>query len=87
MDPTVELIMRILGFILAGIGLVIVYAAPKIVDRRGLAAKKEVDPRVLEHLPAENLEKYKRDAAILDVKLRGLIFAAPGFVLILIAFR
>jgi hypothetical protein len=85
MDPTVELIMRILGFILAGIGLVIVYAAPKIVDRKGLAAKKEVDPRVLEHLPAENLEKYKR--AILDVKLRGLIFAAPGFILILIAFR
>lgn len=87
MDPVLRLVLTIIGFILAGIGLVIVYAAPKIVDKKGLADKKVIDPKTLEHLPPEMHEKYRRDSAVLDVKLRGLLVAAPGFVLIMIVFR
>lgn len=84
MDPVLRLILTIIGFVLAGFGLAIVYAAPRIVDKKGLADKKVIDPKMIEHMPPETHEKYRRDMAILDVKLRGLLFAAPGFVLIMI---
>ena len=86
MDPVLRLILTIIGFILAGIGLVIVYAAPTIVDRKGLAEKTTIDPKMIEHMPPETHDKYRRDKAILDVKLKGLLFGAPGFILILIVF-
>ncbi len=87
MSKTVILILRILGLTISGLGIFIVYLAPRIVDHYGLAAKKQLDPRLLEALEPEQQEKYRRDAAILDVKLRGLLVASPGFALILIAFR
>ena len=87
MDPVLRLVLTVIGFVLAAIGLVIVYAAPRIVDKKGLAEKKVIDPKTLEHLPPESHDKYRRDSAILDVKLRGLLVAAPGFILIMIVFR
>lgn len=87
MSKTVELIIRIAGLLIAAVGLCVVYLAPKIVDRRGLADKKEVPPDLVEAMTPEEKEKHRRDSAILDVKLRGLLIAAPGFVLILIGFK
>jgi hypothetical protein len=80
-------ILRILGLLIAAAGLIVVYGAPSIVDRKGLAAKKKFDPKYEENLPPEELEKHHRNAAILDVKLYGLLISAPGFILTLIAFR
>ena len=80
-------ILRILGLLVAAAGMAVVYAAPVIVDKRGLAELKKVDPKLMEHYTPEEQAKYKRDSAILDVKLRGLLLAAPGFILILIGFR
>ena len=87
MNPTLQLILRILGLTISGIGIIIVYLAPKIVDHYGLAEKKQLDPRLLEALDSQQQTKYRRDAAILDVKLRGLLVASPGFALILVAFH
>jgi hypothetical protein len=86
MNETVELILRILGLLIALAGLAVVYAAPRIVDKRDLASRKKIPPDMENMMTPEEKEKYKRDMAILDVKLRGLILASPGFVLILIAF-
>jgi hypothetical protein len=85
MNETLELILRIVGLLVAAAGLVVVYLAPRIVDRRDLAARKQIPPELAE-MTEEEQAKYRRDSAILDVKLRGLLLAAPGFVLILIAF-
>ena len=86
MNETMELALRILGLLLAAAGLIVVYLAPKIVEKKGLAAMKKVDPKIADNLTEEELEKYRKDGAILDVKLKGLLLAAPGFVLILVAF-
>ena len=86
MNETVELILRILGLLIALAGLAVVYAAPRIVDKRDLASRKKIPPDMENMMTPEEKEKYKRDMAILDVKLRGLILASPVFVLILIAF-
>lgn len=87
MNPTLELILRIGGLVIAAGGMAVVFLAPRIVDRRGLADRKKLDPRLLTSLDDAHQAKVRRDAAILDVKLRGLLLGAPGFILILIAFR
>ncbi|NLO37400.1 MAG: hypothetical protein GX112_13765 [Clostridiaceae bacterium] len=86
MNPTLELLLRILGLVIAAGGLVVVYMAPRIVDQKGLAARKKLPPDMDEMMTPEEKDKYRRDSAILDIKLRGLLLAAPGFALILIAF-
>ncbi len=86
MNPTLELLLRILGLVIAARGLVVVYMAPRIVDKKGLAARKKLPPDMDEMMTPEEKDKYRRDSAILDIKLRGLLLAAPGFALILIAF-
>lgn len=87
MSDTLELILRILGLIIATAGMIVVYAAPKIVAKNGLAEKKQIPPEHLEKMSEEEQKKFRLDSAILDVKLKGLMLAAPGLILILIAFR
>lgn len=87
MTETGEIVLKVIGLILALAGMVVVFLAARIVDSRGLADKKQVDSKVADEMTPEDLAKYKRDSAILDVKLRGLFLAAPGFVIILFIFR
>ena len=87
MSDTMKIIAGILGIILAAVGVGVVYLAPRIVKRKGLDQQKKVDTRIAENLTEEELAKYKSDGAILDVKLKGMALAVPGFILILIAFR
>lgn len=86
MNPTLLLILRILAIAISAAGIGVVFLAPSIVDRRGLAAGKTLDPHLVAHLQPEEQEKFRRESAILDVKLRGLLIGLPGFILILIAF-
>lgn len=87
MNETLQIILRILGLAVTAAGMVVVYLAPRIVDKRGLAAKKTLDPKLVEHMTPEEQDKMRRDSAIVDIKLRGALLAAPGLILILIAFR
>lgn len=87
MNVTLILILRILGLLIAAAGVTVIFAASKIVEIRGLAEKKPDDPSLPETLSAEEKAKLKRESAVLDIKLRGLAIAAPGFILVLIAFR
>ena len=87
MGDTAELILKIIGLIVGLAGLVVVYAAPKIVDKNGLAEKKQIDPERIANLDEDGVKKFKRDMAILDVKIKGILIALPGFAIILILFR
>ncbi len=87
MSMIAEIILKVLGGILAIAGLVIIYGAAKIVDKKKLDEKKVIDPERVAMLDEEQIKKFKRDTTILDVKLKGLLFAIPGFVILLIMFR
>lgn len=87
MDPTLKLVLTILFGVVALAGLLVVLLAPVVVDKRGLAAKKKVDPRIAESLPEEQIAKYRRDSAILDVKLVGVALAVPSLFLIVYVLR
>jgi hypothetical protein len=87
MDETLKLILQILGLAITAAGMIVVGLAARIVDKKGLAEKKQIDPALLEHYSPEDQAKMRRDAAITDIKLRGAVLAVPGLILILIAFR
>lgn len=87
MDYIFEIILKIVGGILALAGLIIVYAAPNIVKNKKLDEKKVIDPERVANLDEEQLKKFKFDSTVLDVKLKGLIFAIPGFIILLFMFR
>lgn len=78
--------LRVIGFGLAIAGMLVVYLAPRIVKKKNLAEKKKIDARIEENLTDEEKERYRRDGAILDVKLKGLLIALPGFAIILYLF-
>ena len=86
MNPVLRIILLVIGFGIALVGLFIVYRAQRIVEKKGLAEKKIVDPKIADNLSPEQLEKYRRDMAVLDVKLKGLMISAPGFIIILFLF-
>jgi len=87
MNQTLEIILKILGGIIAIAGLVVVYGAPKIVDDKKLGEKKVVDPERVALLDEEQIKKFKRDTAVLDLKIKGILIALPGFIILLIMFK
>lgn len=87
MGDIAEITLKIIGAILGLLGLIIVYAAPKIVEKKKLDEKREVDSNRIEGLSEEEVLKFKKDSAILDVKIKGLMVALPGFLIILIMFK
>lgn len=87
MNDILQLLLKITGGILGLAGLIVVYAAPYIVDKRNLAEKKEIDPEQTAKMNEEEAKKFKRDSAILDVKIKGIMIAMPGFLIILVLFK
>lgn len=87
MVEEVNLALKIFGLLIVAAGVVVIFLAPKIVDRKGLAENKKDDPRLTAMMDEEQKAKFKRDAAIVDIKLKGLLLASPGFVIVLIMFR
>jgi len=87
MNDTIVLVLRILGIALTAVGMILVWLAPWIVKKYGLTARKKIDPKLTGHMSEEELEKFRQESAVLDVKLRSLLVALPGLILILIAFR
>ncbi len=87
MNETVEIVLKVVGGIIAIAGLVVVYGASKIVDMKKLDEKKKMDPQRTAMMDEEQIKKFKRDTAILDVKIKGILIALPGFVLLLVLFK
>ncbi len=78
--------MRISGLLIAAAGLLLVYLAPKIVSKRQLADKVQLSSDLFQELSEDEVKKVRRDRAILNLKLKGLLLASPGLILILIGF-
>ncbi|MFA7205500.1 MAG: hypothetical protein WC102_04135 [Saccharofermentanales bacterium] len=87
MPPVAETILLIISGVLVIAGVAIVYAAPRIVDKKKLDEAKVVDPERIEGLNEEGVKKFKRESAILDIKVKGVLIALPGAIIILILCR
>lgn len=87
MGQIAEIILQVLGLLILAVGIFVVYAAPRIVEKRKLDEKKVVDPERTAGLSEEDLKKFKREAAILDLKIKGVLIALPGALMILILYK
>ncbi len=87
MNEVLEIILKIAGGVIALAGLAVVYGAGKIVTARKLDEKKTVDPERTAMMDEEQVKKFRRDTAILDVKLKGILLGLPGFIILLVMFR
>lgn len=79
------LLYKILGFafLLAGFG--IVFGAGSLVKRFGMDQRVKCDFEG--ELGEEEVERYKRTRAAVNVKMLGLLVSIPGLVFILMAFK
>lgn len=79
------LIYKVLAFLFMIPGVVIVFAAPRIVELWKLDEKTEYE--LSYDMPEEEVKKYKYNRAMVNVKMLGLLVALPGFIFLIIGFR
>ncbi|NLM59490.1 MAG: hypothetical protein GX194_10335 [Clostridium sp.] len=77
--------LKILMFLFIATGFGTVLAAKAIVKRFKFNEKTECN---FEHeMTDEELEKYKFERAVLNVKMLGMLIALPGLILVLFIYR
>lgn len=79
------LILKILSFVFLIPGFLTVFLARMIVNKTGLNKKMKVDFE--NEMTEEELEKYKFNKALVNVKMLGMLIALPGMVFLFIAFK
>lgn len=77
--------LKIIAFIIIGIGAFVTYGASLITKRIGLAEKMDVHEA--EEFSAEELEKYRETKAIVRVKTMGFLIVLAGILLLYFALR
>lgn len=87
MPPAVETIITVISGILVVAGVLIVYLAPKIVEKKKLDETRKVDPERIAGLNEEGVKKFRKESAVLDIKVKGILIALPGAIAIMILFR
>lgn len=79
------MILKILAFLFLVPGFALALGAGWVVDRFGLQEKQTCD---FEHeMEAEELKNYKRNKAVVNTKMLGMLIALPGIIFMIIAFR
>ncbi len=77
--------LKIVAFIPIILGFAMVLLAGFIVDRFNLDRDVKCD---FDHgMNQEELKQYKRNRAVLNFKMLGMLVALPGLILIIILFR
>lgn len=79
------MILEILTFILLATGIFTVFSAGKIVEHYNLDKKVKSDFEY--EMQEEELNSYRHNSAVVNVKILGMLIALPGFILIFIVFR
>ncbi len=80
------MVLKILAFLLLGIGALFIFVAEPIAKKLGLIEKVAINSAESE-FNEEDDNRVKREQAILQVKKYGLYILTPAVVLIFIVFR
>ena len=75
--------IEIVALVIMAIGFVVVIASKAIVKKFNLAEKQEC--KYADQLSEEDLENYKSNKAMFNVKITGLVITIPGLVLLLVS--
>ena len=74
--------LTILALIIMGIGFAMVFLSKIIVNKFGLAKNQKCE--YAEEMSEEEIEEYKINKAIFNIKIIGLVISIPGIVLLTI---
>ena len=85
MGGIIILLLKIFAFMLLAVGGIVVYSAKIIVSKLKLNEKVVCDFK--NELTEEELNDYKMNKSIVNVKLIGFIIFLPGVVLLLVLFK
>lgn len=73
----------IVALIIMAIGFAVVIASKAIVKKFNLAEKQEC--KYADQMSEEELENYKSNKAMYNIKITGLVITIPGLVLLLLS--
>lgn len=76
---------EILSLVIIAIGFAVVYSAKAIVGKFQLAEKQKCDNA--HEMSEDEIQSYKNNKAIFQIKILGLIISIPGLLLFIISFR
>lgn len=79
------LILEILAFIFLIVGVLIVFLARWLVNKYELDKNTKAENE--EEMDEEELLQYKKNKAVLNIKMLGMLILLPGIVLLLVLFR
>lgn len=79
------LVFNILAFTLVAVGALIVILARWFVDKYELTNKTMAKNE--DEMDEEELEQYKKNKAVLNLKVLGMIVLLPGMILLLILYK
>ncbi|WP_313561428.1 hypothetical protein [Ruminiclostridium cellobioparum] len=78
-------LQEILSLVIIAIGFAVVYSAKLIVKKFQLAEKQKCVNA--SQMSEEEIQSYKLNKAVFNIKLMGLIISIPGLILFIISFR
>lgn len=78
-------ITEILSLVIIAIGFIIVYSAKAIVTRFQLAENQKCENA--DQMTEDEIQTYKMNKAVFNIKIMGLVVSIPGLVLFIISFR
>lgn len=77
--------LRILSLVIIAAGFITVFLAKGLVRKYKLDVKQKCN---FEHeMNEEELNQYKFNKAVVNIKMLGLLIALPGLILMVIAFK
>ncbi len=76
---------EILSLVIIAIGFITVYSAKILVKKFRLDEKQKCDNA--SEMSEEEVQAYKYNKAIFNIKVTGLIISLPGLILLFISFR
>lgn len=77
--------LKYFGLFIFVLGAIVSFGAKKIVDKFHLDEKQEASFE--NELTEEELATYKKQRAVLNVKMLGMFITIPGIVLVLLFFK
>lgn len=80
-----DMFLKVLAFLIIAVGAILVFGAKTIVEKRELDKKIMVDFE--NEMTEEEVTNYKKQRAVVNVKMIGMIVALPGLVMVLLLFK
>lgn len=77
--------LEILSLVIMAIGFIIVYSAKVIVRKYDLAKKQTCEHEA--EMTEQEVEEYKLNKAVFNIKILGMIVSIPGIILFILVFR